>query len=107
MVSVELLRRSPSSSLRACFTLGQVYEPLARELFNISFVCAWCGLNDSYQEQLVSALESALGAPDIPPNILQVALPCCLLLRLLPVSRCCVARMRLHKRARRSAFSAS
>jgi hypothetical protein len=36
-LSVELLKESPSHSLRSCASLASVYQPLARELFNAAF----------------------------------------------------------------------
>lgn len=72
--SVELLRESPSPALRSCLPLAQVYHPLARELFNASFVSCWSELHEQYQEQLVQSLETALLSPNIPPEILQTLL---------------------------------
>lgn len=36
--SIELLKESPSSALRACSALAQKHPPLAKELFNAAFV---------------------------------------------------------------------
>jgi FKBP12-rapamycin complex-associated protein len=48
-LSVQLLKSSPSLSLRACANLAEVYHPLARDLFNAAFVSCWSELYDQYQ----------------------------------------------------------
>ncbi len=68
--SIELLRESPSPALRACCAVAQVHRPLARELFNASFVSCWSKLRPSYQEHLVQCFETAFSSPSIPPDIL-------------------------------------
>ncbi|KAJ3130914.1 phosphatidylinositol kinase- protein kinase tor1 [Physocladia obscura] len=72
--SVELLKESPSESLRSCASLAAVYNPLARELFNAGFVSCWSELSEQYKEDLVLALETALTAPFISPEITQTLL---------------------------------
>eukprot|EP00003_Mantamonas_plastica_P010783 TRINITY_DN2025_c0_g1_i1.p1 TRINITY_DN2025_c0_g1~~TRINITY_DN2025_c0_g1_i1.p1 ORF type:complete len:2240 (+),score=782.23 TRINITY_DN2025_c0_g1_i1:702-7421(+) len=72
--SVELLRESPSPTLRSCSALAQVYPPLARELFNASFVSCWTELFDQFQDELVKSLETAMTSENIPPEILQALL---------------------------------
>ncbi|KAI9091315.1 armadillo-type protein [Phlyctochytrium arcticum] len=72
--SVELLKESPSHALRACASLAGVYYPLARELFNASFVSCWSELYDQFQDELVRCLETALTSSNIPPEILQTLL---------------------------------
>ena len=39
--SIELLKESPSSALRACSALAQKHPPLAKELFNAAFVSSF------------------------------------------------------------------
>ncbi|KAK9241824.1 armadillo-type protein [Lipomyces tetrasporus] len=73
-LSVELLKESPSHALRACASLAGVYYPLAKDLFNVSFVSCWTELYDQYQDELVRAIETALMSPKIPPEILQTLL---------------------------------
>jgi len=73
-LSGELLRESPSPALRACSALAQVYHPLARELFNASFVSCWTELADQFQDSLVRALETAFSSENIPTEILQTLL---------------------------------
>ena len=51
-LSVQLLKSSPSLSLRACANLAEVYHPLARDLFNAAFVSCWTELYDQYQVRL-------------------------------------------------------
>ena len=41
---MELLKESPSPSLRSCWALAQAYNTLARELFNAAFVSCWMEL---------------------------------------------------------------
>ena len=73
--SVELLRESPAPALRACSSLAQVYQPLARELFNAAFVSCWTELDgEGYQEYLVRSLETVFSSPETPPEILQALL---------------------------------
>lgn len=72
--SVELLRESPSPILRACKELASVYQPLARELFNASFVSVWPHLAPPTQDNLIRALESAFQSPHLPSEILQTLL---------------------------------
>ncbi|KAM0787611.1 hypothetical protein ACM66B_003678 [Microbotryomycetes sp. NB124-2] len=73
-LSVQLLKSSPSLSLRACANLAEVYNPLARDLFNAAFVSCWTELYDQYQEELVRAIQTALAAPSLPPEITQTLL---------------------------------
>ncbi|KNE54071.1 hypothetical protein AMAG_17616 [Allomyces macrogynus ATCC 38327] len=73
-LSIELLKESPSPALRACASLASVQTPLARSLFNASFVSCWSELHDQYQDGLVQALETALTSPNIPPELLQALL---------------------------------
>ena len=72
--SIELLKESPSNALRACAGLASLYQPLAKDLFNVAFVSCWTELYDQYQMELVHSLELALVSPQIPPEILQVLL---------------------------------
>ena len=48
-LSVELMKESPSHALRACMSLVDIYQPLARELFNAAFLSCWPELYDQYQ----------------------------------------------------------
>ncbi|RYH28611.1 DUF3385 domain-containing protein [archaeon] len=69
--NVDLLRESPSPTLRACAPLAQAYPPIARELFHAAFVSCWHELSDPYQESLVRALQTAFKSSTIPSDILQ------------------------------------
>src|SRR5690606_19128298 len=71
---LEMLKESPSHALRACATMAMSYHPLAKELFNAAFVSCWVELYDQYQEELAKALETALIAPNISPEIIQTLL---------------------------------
>jgi hypothetical protein len=75
--SIELLRQSPSPCLRACSSVAQAHQPVARELFNVSFLSCWQELSDPYQESLVKTLQSAFSNPGIPAEILQALLNLC------------------------------
>ena len=71
-LSVEMLRESPSLAMRSCATLAQIYQPLARQLFNAAFLSCWCELAvDGYQESLVACLETALDAGHMSLEVLQ------------------------------------
>ncbi|KAJ3394189.1 phosphatidylinositol kinase- protein kinase tor1 [Entophlyctis sp. JEL0112] len=72
--NVELLKQSSSQSLRSCASLAAVYNPLARELFNAGFVSCWTELSDPFKDDLVQALETALTAPFVSPEITQTLL---------------------------------
>jgi FKBP12-rapamycin complex-associated protein len=73
-ISLELLKESPSPALRATAGLAGVHYPLTRELFNAGFVSCWGELYDQFQDELVSALETALTSPSTPPDIQQTLL---------------------------------
>lgn len=73
-LAVQLLKSSPSHSLRACANLAEVYHPLARELFNPAFVSCWQELYDNYQDQLVRAIMTALASPSVPTEVMQTLL---------------------------------
>ena len=68
-VSVETLRQSPSPALRACLELASTRPRTARDLFCASFASCWSGLSSQGRDALVRAIESAFGAPTIPPEI--------------------------------------
>jgi phosphatidylinositol kinase/protein kinase (PI-3 family) len=72
--SIELLKESPSPALRACSTLAQKYHPLAHELFNAAFVSCWGELHDHSQDELITALETAFKATNIPSEVVQTLL---------------------------------
>lgn len=72
--STTLLNESPNHALRACAALGNVYPPLARELFNSAFVSCWSDLYDNYQEELIFSLEYAIKSEHIPPDLLGLLL---------------------------------
>ena len=73
-IGVQLLKVSPSHSLRACASLGEVYNPLARELFNAAFAACWDQLYPNYKEEFITAIETALGAPSCPVETMQILL---------------------------------
>jgi serine/threonine-protein kinase mTOR len=69
-----LLSESPSPELRACATLAQIFQPIARELFNASFFAVWRELEEETKKNLVNSLVLALIFPNLPHDILQVLL---------------------------------
>ncbi|CAB10805.1 TORC2 serine/threonine protein kinase Tor1 [Schizosaccharomyces pombe] len=73
-ISIELLKESPSSALRSCSTLAGIYHPLARDLFNVSFLSCWDELTESNKKNLVKSIELAMNAPNISVEILQTLL---------------------------------
>ncbi|KAF4675377.1 phosphatidylinositol kinase- protein kinase tor1 [Perkinsus chesapeaki] len=73
-ISLEILRESPSESLRACWSVAQMHPPVAKELFPVGFLATWTSLQDSYQCFLLRSLELALCSPQLPPDILQTLL---------------------------------
>ncbi|KAJ3079940.1 phosphatidylinositol kinase- protein kinase tor1, partial [Rhizoclosmatium hyalinum] len=73
-LNVELIKESPSHTLRSCASLAAVYNPLARELFNAAFVACWPELLDQFKEDLIQAIEVAIKAPNISPDISQTLL---------------------------------
>ncbi|KAI0793741.1 atypical/PIKK/FRAP protein kinase [Fomes fomentarius] len=68
-LSVEFMRESPSHALRACMSLVDVHQPLARELFNAAFVSCWGELYDQYQEDLVRSIEHAIMSSTAPTEL--------------------------------------
>eukprot|EP00762_Andalucia_godoyi_P003296 ANDGO_06658.mRNA.1 Serine/threonine-protein kinase TOR2 len=72
--SVELLRESPSPALRSCWSLAQLYPPLARALFNASFLSCWTELYDHFQDEVVRAIEMTFSSPNLPGDVLMVLL---------------------------------
>ncbi|MCJ1297117.1 phosphatidylinositol kinase- protein kinase tor1, partial [Xylographa carneopallida] len=74
VLSIELLKESPSPPLRACSVLAQKYHLLARELFAPAFASCWGELSDEYEDDLVRCLEIAFNSPSIPPELITVLL---------------------------------
>lgn len=68
-LSVHTIRESASPSLRACSNLVSVYNPLARDLFNVSFSSCWNELNIGSREHILNSLCSALSSPQNPTEI--------------------------------------
>ncbi|VEU23256.1 DEKNAAC104384 [Brettanomyces naardenensis] len=73
-LSIELLKESSSSALRACSSLATVYPPLAKGLFNCAFASCWNELHIQYQGELAQALCMALSSPNSSPEIHQTLL---------------------------------
>ena len=73
-LAIQLLKESPSHALRVCAGLASVYYPLARDLFNVSFVSIWTELYTPYQEDFIKSFCVALSSPQNPPEIHQTLL---------------------------------
>ncbi|KAG2011794.1 atypical/PIKK/FRAP protein kinase [Coprinopsis cinerea AmutBmut pab1-1] len=69
-LSVEFMKESPSHALRACMTLVDIHQPLAKELFNAAFLSCWTELYDQYQEDLVRSIEFAITSTTAPPELI-------------------------------------
>lgn len=72
--SVELLKQSPYPVLWGCHSFAELFNPIARELYNVAFVSCWSMLNDKQKETMIGVLISAISSPNIPINILQTFL---------------------------------
>lgn len=73
-LSLELLRESPSSALRACSALALKYPPLSRTLLNSSFLSCFSELHDHYVDDLIRNLEAVFHSSAVPDDILHVLL---------------------------------
>ncbi|CAN0071858.1 unnamed protein product, partial [Ectocarpus sp. 6 AP-2014] len=75
VVSVELLRQSPSRVLRPCAALAEAHQPVAQDLFNAAFLTVWDELfmenweGDNTHSPVIEAIQSALSSPSLPPEI--------------------------------------
>ena len=74
VLSIELLKESPSPPLRACSILAQKHHLLARELFTAAFASCWGELSDEYEDDLVRCLEIAFNSSNLPPELITVLL---------------------------------
>ncbi|KAI9050994.1 hypothetical protein LZ554_005104 [Drepanopeziza brunnea f. sp. 'monogermtubi'] len=72
--SVTVLTESPNQALRACAGLASIYPPLARELFNSAFVSCWGDLFETYQDDLIQNIETAIRSPHVTPDLLGILL---------------------------------
>ncbi|KAI1309348.1 Serine/threonine-protein kinase mTOR [Halotydeus destructor] len=66
ILSIELLKESPSLALRSCFPLAKAHVQLTRDLFNAAFLSCWTEMSDKQQQELMDALRIALKAQDVP-----------------------------------------
>ncbi|KAG0243175.1 armadillo-type protein [Mortierella sp. GBAus27b] len=73
-LTLEMLKETPSHSLRACADMANSFQPLARELFNSAFMSCWTSLTEQFQEEFAAAIKSALVAKNISPEIIQTLL---------------------------------
>ncbi|KAH6692211.1 phosphatidylinositol 3-kinase tor2 [Plectosphaerella plurivora] len=72
--STTLLAESPNHALRACAQLASAYQPLARDLFNSSFVSCWSELYEQFQDELINNIENAIKSENVPPDLLGLLL---------------------------------
>lgn len=72
--SIQLLIESPSAALRSCSIVAQSHLPLAKDLFQASFVSCWLELSEHYQEYLIKSLHVAFQSMTIPDEILLLLL---------------------------------
>jgi tetratricopeptide (TPR) repeat protein len=70
-LKIELLRESPSLSLRSCSSLSQAYSALADELFHPAFVSCWLELGDTHRDSLIKALTKAISASSVSQEVIQ------------------------------------
>ncbi|KAI1717889.1 FAT domain-containing protein [Ditylenchus destructor] len=56
----QFIRQSPSAPIRACASLAEVYEHLAKELFNSAFMSIWTDIRESEQDELTNQLVDVL-----------------------------------------------
>ncbi|KAF9437779.1 phosphatidylinositol kinase- protein kinase tor1 [Entomortierella beljakovae] len=73
-LTLEMLKETPSHSLRACTDMANAFPPLARELFNSAFMSCWTSLSEQFQEEFAAAIEKALVAKNTSPEIIQMLL---------------------------------
>ncbi|KAF9952831.1 phosphatidylinositol kinase- protein kinase tor1 [Mortierella alpina] len=73
-LTLEMLKETPSHSLRACADMANSFQPLARELFNSAFMSCWTSLTEQFQEEFAAAIKTALTAPNISPENIQTLL---------------------------------
>nr|XP_046918339.1 serine/threonine-protein kinase mTOR-like [Dermatophagoides farinae] len=64
--NVDLIKESPSLSLRSCFPIAQSCNNVARELFNPAFWSCWNELSQSQQQELVTLLEETMKEQEVP-----------------------------------------
>ncbi|KAF9899171.1 phosphatidylinositol kinase- protein kinase tor1, partial [Lobosporangium transversale] len=73
-LTLEMLKETPSHSLRACADMANSFQPLARELFNSAFMSCWTSLCEQDQEEFAAAIKTALVAKYISPEVIQTLL---------------------------------
>ncbi|KPM03125.1 serine/threonine-protein kinase mTOR-like protein [Sarcoptes scabiei] len=64
--NIDLIKESPSLSIRSCYPIAQACNNVARELFNPAFLSCWNELNSDQQKELVALLEETLKEQEIP-----------------------------------------
>ena len=69
--SLELLKQNPYPVLYGCSSFAGVFDLIAKELYNVSFVSCWSILPSDRREQMTKILATAISSPKIPVNILQ------------------------------------
>lgn len=69
--SLQLLKESPSSTLRECSSLVNIPYPITKELFNISFASCWKELLSDNRDDFIHSLSMALDSNECPLDIHQ------------------------------------
>lgn len=70
-LAISFLRESPSLPLRSCVQISEYY-PLVKALSHCAFAAVWNASPEKFQAEIAKSLESVLGCPHIPTDILQV-----------------------------------
>ncbi|KAJ9098776.1 hypothetical protein QFC19_006252 [Naganishia cerealis] len=68
-LGLEFMRESPSQALRSCAALAEVHVNFGQDLFNVAFVSCWTELYESYQDDVVKAIETAIASPNVPSEV--------------------------------------
>lgn len=55
--SYQLLKQSPNPILYVCSWVAEVYSPIAKELYNVSFLTIYQILNDDQRKSLMRNLQ--------------------------------------------------
>lgn len=70
-LSNQLLKESPSPTLRACSSLVNIPFPITKELFNVSFASCWKELSSNNRYDFINSLSIALDSNECPLDIHQ------------------------------------
>lgn len=68
---LELIRESPSQSIRACSIIASSHYPVVKDLFNVAFLSCWTEFKPEIQEELIGAIEEAFASLTVPAEVIQ------------------------------------